>query len=361
MKYIASIPLIVSLIYIVSACGQDSEEIQKSLHIQKVAKTTYTEVPDSVRFHDTISESSHQDHALKPSHSFDFTLPENWTEAPTSAFRQINISFSSEANATCYLTVLPLKGGDVLLNLNRWRGQFELPPLQTLPESESEKIMFLGETSALFNLAGHFKDLGDNGNNFAAICLLQNDKENAYSIKFIGPSEFIAKEKANFISWVASIKKTESEPVTSTTPSENSNSIYWTKPKDWSIAEAKPARLVTFLSKNNLECYITIAGGSALQNINRWRTQMGLSTIETLDQQEKEILKTPLGEAICIFLGGEFSGGMSDKPIENAIMAGALIIRPNNSIFIKMVGNKENILAEKEAFYQLTQSIRDTK
>lgn len=356
-----TIPLIAILTYIVSACSQDTEEIQKSLRIQKVAKTTYTEVPDSVRFHDTFTVSQPHAQTSKSEPLFDFILPKGWAQAPATEFRQINISFSAEPKGTCYLTVLPLKGGDVLQNLNRWRGQFELPPLQTLPEIESEKVSFMDTPATLFSLAGNFTDLGDSGKNFAAICLLQNDQEKAYSIKFIGPSEFITKEKNNFISWVKSIKKATKEAVIPADNNKDPVSIFWTIPKDWAVAESKPTRLVTFQTKNNLECSITLADGSAIQNINRWRTQMGIPTVENLDQQAKETLKAPIGEAICLFLEGNYSGGMSEKPVENALMAGALIIRTKDSIFIKMVGAKEEILGEKDAFYQLIQSIRDSK
>jgi hypothetical protein len=360
MRSIGTFPLFAILFCIVSACGQDTEEIQKSLHIQKVGKTNYVVVPDSVRFHDTFSAHENQINAKTTDKFFEFILPNGWAEAPTSAFRQINVSFPDEAKATCYLTVLPLKGGDILLNLNRWRNQFDLPPLDQ-PDKEAEVTTLMGENAPIFKIDGNYTELSENGKNFTALCVLQNDKENAYSIKFIGPAEFVNNEKNNFISWVQSIKKIVAEPATPKDSTENSQAIYWATPKDWSIAEAKPTRLVTFQTKNGQECYITLAGGSALQNINRWRTQMNLPAIETLKQQELEVFKAPIGEVICLFLEGNYTGGMTDKPIENAIMAGALIMRPTNSIFIKMVDSKANILGEKDAFYQLIQSIRDTK
>lgn len=363
MRPIGTTFLPIILIFLLWSCNQDPEEIQKSLKVQKVPKTTYTEAQDSVRFHDTFSPGQphkHQ-HPAKSEQLFDFLLPDGWSQAPSTEFRQINITFSTEPKAACYLTVLPLKGGDLLQNLNRWRGQFELPSLPTLPDNETEQIVFLGATSTLYSLAGNFTELGYAGKDFAAICMLQSDQEKAYSIKFTGPSDFIKKEKDHFISWVQSIKKITKEDSPAKIYNENASSIKWETPQDWSIAPEKPMRLVTFQTKNNLECSISFAGGTAIQNINRWRTQMGLPTAETLDQQEKEMRTAPIGEVICLFLEGNYTGGMSDKPVENAIMAGALVIRPTDSVFIKMVGSKEVVLQEKDAFYQLIQSIRESK
>ncbi len=90
-----------------------------------------------------------------------WTLPEGWQQQPGNAFRFATIVIPGEAKPL-ELTVsgLPNSGGDnvayVLQNVNRWRGQLQLPPIEadTL-SSETKTIDVAGSPSTLVNLAGH--------------------------------------------------------------------------------------------------------------------------------------------------------------------------------------------------------------
>jgi hypothetical protein len=55
-----------------------------------------------------------------------WTLPDGWSGIPTQTMRLA--SFSAGEGATCGLFLFP-GGGDRLANVNRWRGQAGLPPL----------------------------------------------------------------------------------------------------------------------------------------------------------------------------------------------------------------------------------------
>lgn len=59
------------------------------------------------------------------------TAPEGWEESQGSAMRVASFAVKGEGGATADVSVIPLPGnsGSVLENVNRWRGQVQLPPL----------------------------------------------------------------------------------------------------------------------------------------------------------------------------------------------------------------------------------------
>ena len=183
MKYthLAYLAQIAILTLITSACGSGQDSIQNSVKIKNVAKEVYVETSDKIRFNDTFTEDgSHgKEMPQQAPLQFEYNLPTGWAEAGKAQFKDLNFSFSEEPKASCYLTVLPIKGGEVLPNLNRWRGQFGLPALTIATEQESEQIICLGTTSTLYKLQGNFSPLGDSGKDFGALCIIQIDETNA--------------------------------------------------------------------------------------------------------------------------------------------------------------------------------------
>ena len=61
------------------------------------------------------------------------TAPEGWEESQGSSMRVASFAVKGEGGATADVSVIPLPGesGSVLENVNRWRGQVQLPPLAT--------------------------------------------------------------------------------------------------------------------------------------------------------------------------------------------------------------------------------------
>ncbi len=90
-----------------------------------------------------------------------WTLPEGWQQQPGNAFRFATIVIPGEPKPL-ELTVsnLPNSGDDnvnyVLQNVNRWRGQLQLPPIAAdALSSETKTVDVAGTPSTLVNLAGH--------------------------------------------------------------------------------------------------------------------------------------------------------------------------------------------------------------
>jgi hypothetical protein len=60
-----------------------------------------------------------------------WTAPAHWTAKPASAMRKGSYAITGEAGATADLSITAFPGdvGGDLANVNRWRGQIQLPPL----------------------------------------------------------------------------------------------------------------------------------------------------------------------------------------------------------------------------------------
>lgn len=90
-----------------------------------------------------------------------WTVPEGWQQQPGNAFRFATLVIPGEPKPL-ELTVsgLPNPGTDavnyILQNVNRWRGQLQLPPIAAdALGTESQTIDVGGTSSTLVNLAGH--------------------------------------------------------------------------------------------------------------------------------------------------------------------------------------------------------------
>ncbi len=90
-----------------------------------------------------------------------WTLPEGWQEEPGGAIRFATLRIPGNGKPLeVSVTALPNSGDDndnyVLQNVNRWRGQLQLEPIDAaqLPD-ESTPVEVDGTTATLVNLVGH--------------------------------------------------------------------------------------------------------------------------------------------------------------------------------------------------------------
>jgi hypothetical protein len=88
-------------------------------------------------------------------------LPEGWQERPGSQIRYATLVLpGEEPPLEVSVTALPNSGTDdenyVLVNVNRWRGQLRLAPIDRQQlAAESTAIQLSGATATLVNLEGH--------------------------------------------------------------------------------------------------------------------------------------------------------------------------------------------------------------
>ena len=118
-------------------------------------------------------------------------------------------------------------------------------------------------------------------------------------------------------------------------------------------------REATFQADAQTECYIALARGTGIANANRWRAQVGESAY---DQAAFDALaRLPMLGAQGILVEGEGAfTDMSGNTIDDAGLRGVICERPGlPTVFVKMVGPRESVAAQRESFDAFVRSLRE--
>jgi hypothetical protein len=272
-------------------------------------------------------------------------------------------------------TIVPLSGdgGSLVANVNRWEGQLKLPPT---PESDLAKLIkplkVAGQDAPMFDLLG---PAGTDGKPQQRIlATLVRRPTTTWFFKVIGPAETIAAQQANFLAFVDSVQFGASDLSApagpSTTPSssppiagaDGSTLIKYSAPAAWVKQPIqKEFRIVTFQIPSGAtpgEVIVTrFPGlpGSLLDNINRWRGQVGLEPAADLSSVSPTTITIAGTESKLYSFEGAATG---DKP------ATAIIVAVANHgpeyWFFKLQGPAKVVADQKQAFNDFLSSIQFT-
>jgi hypothetical protein len=244
-------------------------------------------------------------------------VPEGWSqEKGGSELRYATFRLGPKEDSL-ELTVTRLgregQAGDILANVNRWRQQIGLAPVD---EKELAKI-----TREL--------DLGN------AVATL---------VDMTGMAAASAGKTPPFAPGGGSPKK------------EAAPELDYQVPEGWKKAAGTQFALVAFQveeGRQKATVTVTPAGGSLLANINRWRDQLGLDPIrEEQLRKETEDVSMPDGTARFVDLVGK------DAPPERDRILGAILDHGGVSWFFKMTGPRELLERHKPAFLRFLKSVR---
>lgn len=131
-----------------------------------------------------------------------WNAPENWQSAPPKSALQLarfHISHPQEGDAELTVSVLNGDGGGLLPNVNRWRGQIRLPPME--PKS-------LGDVTQPLDFDGERKGVlvDMTGGQSRVLAAVVPVGEETWFYKMTGAPGAIEKEIAAFTSFVRAVK-----------------------------------------------------------------------------------------------------------------------------------------------------------
>jgi hypothetical protein len=135
--------------------------------------------------------------------------------------------------------------------------------------------------------------------------------------------------------------------------------LKWDAPGEWQQADARAMRVVTF-NAGSSECYISLLGGMAgglEANINRWSGQMGaepLTPEQIAGLEQIEVLGAPCG---LVDIEGDYQGMGGDKQSGYRLL-GVVRAGEDQSLFVKMIGPKDEMAAQVEPFKAFVRSLR---
>ncbi len=245
-------------------------------------------------------------------------LPNGWTQTPGNQFRYATLKAGPIEVA---VSSLPMRSNDfqqyLLANVNRWRGQVALPDVTSAELSKVIREVPLAE-----------------------------------GVATVFDSEAGAAPQTEEVTAGGSAEEQDQGKRTI-----SAGDMRYVVPAGWQSGSQRPMRLATFLvNEDGKKIEITLSRlgvnpGSMLANVNRWRGQVGLQEIDqaklTDDTQTLQVDGTS-----CSYF--ELNGD-SGQAIDVVVVK-----RPDSTLFIKMMGNRDLATKERAKFKQFAESFRFT-
>jgi len=136
-------------------------------------------------------------------------------------------------------------------------------------------------------------------------------------------------------------------------------SLSWETPQGWSEEKGSGMRLVTFRDQNDsIKCTIVSLGGDAgglTSNVVRWMKQINVQV------SDNEQLSSFLSRQEDIITKGDFSINVIDlteiTKDQAPSMIAAIAELEDMTIFVKMTGNKKDVIANRNQFESLCRSL----
>ncbi len=133
---------------------------------------------------------------------FTYDVPQSWQKDERPAGISV-ASYTVKEGAQSASVTLTAAGGDWVANINRWRGQVDLPQLQEAELAREVATWDVAGAQARFVDANNPNKTGPASRILGAIVPLRGQ---TWFFKMTGPSEVVGRHKAEFESFVKSIK-----------------------------------------------------------------------------------------------------------------------------------------------------------
>ena len=144
-----------------------------------------------------ISQTDREKTSLK------WVLPKEWKEMAATEMRILSVQIHSLPAKSLDFSVVKLAGdgGGLLMNVNRWRNQLELPPLT---ESELQKVI---HSQALGGFSFKIVDILSQNHQRESLVAILNLEGESYFFKLTGEKEKVEKEKSHFYEFLKGLKR----------------------------------------------------------------------------------------------------------------------------------------------------------
>lgn len=398
--------------FCLSSCGKSGgvEQITETRTLTNAKEAPKQDASSAERFGMTPSRPMM---AAQP--GFTWTTPEGWEELPAKQFRPVNLRPAGDSKAECYVSSLGGTGGGLAENVNRWRNQMGLEPIDEAAVAALPKKPLLGAEAVYVDLDGTFGGMnGDTQNaDFKMVGLILAKSTDSVFVKFTGPKALVEQELPKFEQFCASLQPGAASPhggamasadagalpdghppiggasqasgaTTETsgaelpaghppvgggaampganTPVPGDIKFAFTAPAGWVQKGGKTAfREITFAAADGspTECYVTElanTGGGLEANINRWAGQMGAEPLTSDGITALPKIKVFGNDAPVAEFRGTFTG-MSGDAHPDYVMLGTLSEAGGSTYFIKMVGPAAEMEAQKSNFTAFCESL----
>jgi hypothetical protein len=133
-------------------------------------------------------------------------VPSTWTEVARSQFlvAKFRATGEGEAKADINVSMSGGSGGGLLMNVNRWRAQLSLGPLdQAALDKEAQTIEVAGGTGKLVDFSG---EEAENHVPSRCIAVMVPQHGEAWFYKLMGPEALVTRERDAFLKFVRTVQ-----------------------------------------------------------------------------------------------------------------------------------------------------------
>jgi len=372
---------------ILTGCGRDKIEVYRLAKEQPQAQT---------QAQPAGMPAGHPDVAGAAIPGIKYTLPAGWKESDRGQMRAASFSIEKDGKQVD-VSVVPLSGfaGDDLANVNRWRSMVGLPAVteEELPRL-FEKVQIAGEPGQLYDLAGENPGSGEK---VRIIVAFLRHEGVSWFFKMNGDDALVEQQKPAFAGFLKSVNfqappvqpaMAQGSPMSGQlppshppidgalppshpaidgsmtglqggTPAANPDKPTWEVPANWKEIAAGQFLIAKFVIADAETTQVNVSlsggtGGGLVENVNRWRGQLGLSPLSDSDITKlATTLDTPGGKATVV----DFSG-TDARSGQKARLIGAILPQGNRTWFYKLMGDEQVVGRERQAFSKFVQTAK---
>ena len=264
-------------------------------------------------------------------------VPEGWTRSGSE--QAMRAATFDAAGVEVIVTALSGPAGGILANINRWRGQIGLDAI---------------DEAALAPMLTHHNGLGGDviiadmtgGQRMIAAVIDPGDGK-TWFVKATGEPEPIGALLPEFTLFARSFRTDVAPAATGTGDQTVLDRLgAYTPPDSW-MRDPNASTIVAAAYATETGVRVTATalggqGGGILPNINRWRDQVGLAPVDTLDDTGAK----DIGGALLVNITGE-----------QASIVASIVPELDHSWFFKMTGAPADIEPELAAFERFVRRV----
>jgi hypothetical protein len=376
-KYSFSLVTGIVLLAAAAGCYESGgvHEITQTREAKNAHAPTSLDMSSAARFFgpQAAQQMASTENSIRP--SLEWKTPPGWQNLPPAPMREINLAAGDPPMTECYVSSLPVSGGGLEANVNRWRQQMGLAPdsadaIYSLPD-----VQVLGHVGKLVELNGTYAGMrGDEQREDAKmLAAFVPAGDRAITVKMIGPAEQVDAERENFDFFLSSLAEPGVAAAVPETPHaaeheggestihEEVGGIAFDVPQEWTRTGERPMRLVTYTlnESGETECYISQLsgdGGGVDANLNRWASQMGQSPLSPEAIEALPKIAVLDNDVPVLETAGTFTS-MRGESKEGYGLIGVFLPLGDTSYSIKLIGPEEEVAAAKDEFIAFCESL----
>lgn len=276
--------------------------------------------------------------------------PRGWEELPPAPLRQAGYGWrDAEGKAEITVTAFPGDTGGLAANVNRWRRQLALPPLEEAGIRSSLRS-FPSAAGPLqgVELSGEGEKAGQEI--VAGILALPGE---SWFFKLSGDGAQVRRQKKAFEDMLRSVRleQPQSRPSPAAGSGNREAKVSHETPAGWEAQPPGTMRAASFRAAGGVDISVVPLGpeaGSEADNVNRWRGQLQL----------EPLAPAALGQAVSDFKGASGTWRLVRLEGKERGITAAMLKTPQGTWFVKMAGPSGALAAQQAAFAAFVKSLR---